>query len=112
VHATTVPGSPGLARTEEEDSANSLVGLWPRDQGERGENGGGEGSGRVGAILGRNSDHGEGQFHCDRAPLEPAELGKYYGSTPGHGTRLGWPCTARGTASKRVRTPRRLNWPR
>jgi hypothetical protein len=28
VHATAVPGSPGLARTEEEDSANSLVGLW------------------------------------------------------------------------------------
>jgi hypothetical protein len=39
--ATTVPGSPGLARTEQEDSANSLVGLWPRDRGQRGENGGG-----------------------------------------------------------------------
>jgi hypothetical protein len=25
--ATVVPGSPGLARNEEEDSANSLVGL-------------------------------------------------------------------------------------
>jgi hypothetical protein len=38
VRATVVPGSPGLARTEEEDSANSLVGLWPRDRGQRGEN--------------------------------------------------------------------------
>jgi hypothetical protein len=38
VRATVVPGSPVLARTEEEDSANSLVGLWPRDRGQRGEN--------------------------------------------------------------------------
>jgi hypothetical protein len=29
VHAMAVPGSPKLARTEAEDSANSLVGLWP-----------------------------------------------------------------------------------
>jgi hypothetical protein len=36
VRATAVPGSPGLARNEEEDSANSLVGLWPRDQGQSG----------------------------------------------------------------------------
>jgi hypothetical protein len=27
VRATAVPGSPGLAKNEEEDSANSLVGL-------------------------------------------------------------------------------------
>jgi hypothetical protein len=32
VHATAVPGSPGLARNEEEHSADSLVGLWPQDQ--------------------------------------------------------------------------------
>jgi hypothetical protein len=49
----------------------------------------GEGSGRVGAIPVRNSDHGEGQFDYDRARLEPAEVGKYYGSTPGHRTGLG-----------------------
>jgi hypothetical protein len=29
VRATAVPGSPELARNEEEDSANSLVGLLP-----------------------------------------------------------------------------------
>jgi hypothetical protein len=45
VRATTVPGSSGLARTEEEDSANSLVGLWPRDRGQRGENGRGKAPG-------------------------------------------------------------------
>jgi hypothetical protein len=55
---------------------------------ERGERRG-EGFGRVGAIPMRNSDHGEGQFDCDRARLEPTEVGKYYGSTPGHGTGLG-----------------------
>jgi hypothetical protein len=32
VRATTVLGSPGLARNEEEDSVNSLVGLRPRDR--------------------------------------------------------------------------------
>jgi hypothetical protein len=40
VRATAVPVSPELARNEEEESANSLVGLWPRDRGQRGENGG------------------------------------------------------------------------
>jgi hypothetical protein len=29
VRAKAVSGSPGLARNEEEHSANSLVGLWP-----------------------------------------------------------------------------------
>ena len=36
VRSTAVPGSPELARNEEEYSANSLVGLRPRDQGQRG----------------------------------------------------------------------------
>jgi hypothetical protein len=48
----------------------------------------------------------------DRAQLETAEVGKYYGSTPGHGTGLGWPDTVLGVASKRGRTPARPNWPR
>jgi hypothetical protein len=42
VRATTAPGLPGLARNEEEDSANLLVGLWPGDPGQRGERGGGK----------------------------------------------------------------------
>jgi hypothetical protein len=41
----------------------------------------------------------------DRARLEPVEVGKYYGSTLGHGMGLGWLDNARGTASKRGRTP-------
>jgi hypothetical protein len=45
-----VSGSPGLARTKEEDSANSLVGLWPRDRGQRGENGGGKAPGGLGQF--------------------------------------------------------------
>jgi hypothetical protein len=32
------PGSPELAKNEGEGMANSLVGLWPRDWGQRGEN--------------------------------------------------------------------------
>ena len=56
VRATAVPRSPGLARIIEEDSANTLVGFWPRDRDQRGEN-----IGRVGVIRVRNSDHGERQ---------------------------------------------------
>jgi hypothetical protein len=33
------PGSSELAKNKGEGMANSLVGLWPRDQGQRGENG-------------------------------------------------------------------------
>jgi hypothetical protein len=38
VRATVVPGSPELVREGEDDSANSLAGLWPRDRGQRGGN--------------------------------------------------------------------------
>jgi hypothetical protein len=50
VRATVVPGSSGLARNEEEHSPNSLVGLWPRDWGQRGENGGGKAPGGSGQL--------------------------------------------------------------
>jgi hypothetical protein len=53
-----------------------------------------------------------GAIDRDRARLEPVEVGKYYGSTPGDGTGLGWPNTTRGSASKRGRTLARPNWPR
>jgi hypothetical protein len=33
------PGSPELAKNEGEGTANSLVGLWSRVRGQRGENG-------------------------------------------------------------------------
>jgi hypothetical protein len=39
VRAIAAPGSLELAKNEGEGTANSLVGLWPRDQGQRGENG-------------------------------------------------------------------------
>jgi hypothetical protein len=45
VHATVVPGSPELVREREDDSANSMAGLWSRDRGQRGENGGEKASG-------------------------------------------------------------------
>jgi hypothetical protein len=32
-------GSPELAKNEGEGTVNSLVGLWSRDRGQRGENG-------------------------------------------------------------------------
>jgi hypothetical protein len=50
VRATTVPGSSGLAKNEEEDSVNSLVGLRPRDRGQRGDNGRGKASGGLGQL--------------------------------------------------------------
>jgi hypothetical protein len=36
----TAPGLSEVAKDEGDDTANSLVGLWPRDRGLRGENGG------------------------------------------------------------------------
>jgi hypothetical protein len=45
VRATVVPGSPELVREGEDDSANSMAGLWPRVRGQRGGNGGEKASG-------------------------------------------------------------------
>jgi hypothetical protein len=45
VRAMVVPGSPELVKEGEDDSANSMAGLWPRDRGQRGENGGENASG-------------------------------------------------------------------
>jgi hypothetical protein len=42
VRATAVSGSPELAKDEGDGTANSLVGLWPQDRGQRGENDGGK----------------------------------------------------------------------
>jgi hypothetical protein len=46
----------------------------------------------------------------DRARLEPAEVGEYYGPIPCHGMGLGWPDTARGAVSKRGHTLVRSKW--
>jgi hypothetical protein len=45
VRATAVPGSSELVREGEDDSANSMAGLWPRDRGPRGGIGGGKAPG-------------------------------------------------------------------
>jgi hypothetical protein len=50
VRVMAVPGSSELARNEEDDSVNSMVGLWPRDRGQRGENGRGKTPGRSGQF--------------------------------------------------------------
>jgi hypothetical protein len=42
------PGSSELAKDEGDDMANSLVGLWPRNRDQRGENGGGNAPGGSG----------------------------------------------------------------
>jgi hypothetical protein len=39
VQATSVPGLPDLAKNKGEGATNSLVELWPRGRGQRGENG-------------------------------------------------------------------------
>jgi hypothetical protein len=56
VWATAVPRSPGLARIGEENPANTLVGFWPRNRGQRWENGrgrapGGSGVTQIHALL-------------------------------------------------------------
>jgi hypothetical protein len=48
VRSMAVPGSSELVREEEDDSANSMAGLWRRDRGQRGGNGGGKASGGAG----------------------------------------------------------------
>jgi hypothetical protein len=48
--AWVVPGSPELGREGENDPANSMAGLQPRDRGQRGGNGGEEASGGPGEL--------------------------------------------------------------
>jgi hypothetical protein len=48
VRATAVPGSPELVREGEDNSTNSMAGLWPRDRGQKGGNGGGKAPGGPG----------------------------------------------------------------
>jgi hypothetical protein len=43
-----VSGSPELVIEGEDDSTNSMAGLWPRDRGQRGGNGGGKAPGGPG----------------------------------------------------------------
>jgi hypothetical protein len=48
VRAMAAPGSSELAKNEGDGMTNSLVGLWQRDRGQRGENGMGKAPGRSG----------------------------------------------------------------
>jgi hypothetical protein len=98
VHATAVPGSPELVREGEDDSANSMAGLWPRDQGQRGGNGGEEFRPPGGAIshdrARASSSRGGGALWAKARALDGVEL-------VGHRA---------GAASKRGRTLVRPNW--
>jgi hypothetical protein len=109
VRATAVPGSPELVRAGEDDSANSMARLWPRDRGQRGGNGGGKapcGPGNSGEefwppgeAIGRdraraNSNRGGGALWAKAGALDEVGLA---------GHRV-------GAASKHDRMPTRPNW--
>jgi hypothetical protein len=85
VRATAVPGSPELVRDDEDDSTNSMAGLWPRDRGQRGGNGGGKNSGRAEVTSVRNSGRQERQSVAIGLGVVPVEAGEHYGPIPGTG---------------------------
>jgi hypothetical protein len=64
VWATGVPGSPGLARIGEENPTNTLLGFWPRERGQKWENGGGRAPGGSGVTPARNPGHRERQSNA------------------------------------------------
>jgi hypothetical protein len=109
VRATVVPGSPELASNEGDDSANSLAGLWPRDRGQRGENGGErlqagrDDSGEEFRPLGEAIDR-------DRAWSRSNGGGGALWANVGALDGVGLVGHRAGTASKRGRTPARPNW--
>jgi hypothetical protein len=109
VRATAVPGSPELVRDGEDDSTNSMAGLWPRDRGQRGGN------------SGEKLRAGRGNFGEEfRPPGEAIGRDRARGSSSGGGGAL-WANTgaldgvglaghSAGAASKRSHTPARPNW--
>jgi hypothetical protein len=85
---------PGLARTGEEDSANTLAGLRPRER-ERGrENDGGSAPGGSSNSGEESRPRGEG-IGCAKARTTSGEVRKRYGPQPGHRARPIWPVTER-----------------
>jgi hypothetical protein len=95
----------GLARIDEENPTNTLVGFWPRDRGQGWENGGGRAPGGSRVTSARNPDCGERQSSVIGLDLVLVGVRKCYGPTSGLGVGLSWPDTTRGAASRRDRTP-------
>jgi hypothetical protein len=75
VWAKGVLRSSGLARIDEENLANTLVGFWPRDRGQRWENGGGRAPGGSGLIPARIPSRGERQSSAIGPGLAPVGVG-------------------------------------
>jgi hypothetical protein len=69
-----------------------------------------ESSKQFGVTPARNPGRGKRQSSEVGLGLAPVWVGECYGPTPGHGTGLSWPDTARGTPSKRDQNPARSNW--
>jgi hypothetical protein len=95
VRATAVLGSPELVRDGEDDSVNSMAGLWPRDRGQRGGNGGKKSSGRARVTSVRNFGRQERQSAAIGLGLVPVGVGEHYGPIARQWTGSGWPDTVR-----------------
>jgi hypothetical protein len=90
VRATAVPGSSELVREGEDDSANSMAGMWPRDQGQRGGKRQRKNFGRAGVTLVRNSGRQERQSAVIGLGLVPVEVGEHSRPKPGHWAGSRW----------------------
>jgi hypothetical protein len=101
VHAMAVPGSLELVREGEDDSANSMAGLWPRDRGQRG--GTMEEKLQANRVTPvRNSGRQERQSAVIGLGLVQVEVGEHFGPKSGHWTGLGWPDTVRAWRASAV----------
>jgi hypothetical protein len=95
VRAIAVLGSLELVRDGEDDSGNSMAGLWPRDRGQRGGNRGEESSEWDKVTPVRNFGRQKRQSAAIGLRVVPVEVGEHYGPIPGHWTGSGWPNTVR-----------------
>jgi hypothetical protein len=108
--ARAVLGSPELGRDGENNSANSVARLWPRDRGQRGENGGEKAPGGPG-----NSGEGfrpwRGGLRRARSWDSFSRARKSQGPTRGHWAGLIWPVTARVQRTATAELQQSRNWP-
>jgi hypothetical protein len=101
---------PGVGQDQQGEPHEHTGGFWPRNRGQRWENGGGRAPGGLGVTLARNPGRRERQSSVIGLGLVPVGVGDCYGPTSGHGAGLSWPDTTRGAASRRDQTPMRPNW--
>jgi hypothetical protein len=108
--ATAVPGSPGWVREGENDTANSVAGLWPRIRGQRGGM-----AGKRPRADRRNSDEGfrphGGGLRRAKALDSFSRRRDTLGTNTGHSTGLIWPVTARARQTTMAELRRSRNWP-